>query len=154
VRRKQNIIITGPTGVGKSFLACALANKACREGFTVHFDRVTRLFQKLALARADGRYPKVIDAIAAKNILVIDDFALFRLTEDQRHDLLELTEDRYERGSLIITSQLPLEHWHEIVGEPTIADAILDRVVHNSHKLQLKGESKRTEKAANVQLAS
>lgn len=152
VRRKQNIIITGATGVGKSFLACALANKACRDGFTVHFDRVSRLFQKLSLARADGRYAKVLESIETKNILVIDDFGLFRLNEEQRQDLLELSEDRYSRGSLIITSQLPLEHWHEVIGDPTIADAILDRVVHNSHKLHLEGESKRKQKAGEVKL--
>lgn len=152
VRRKQNMIVTGATGVGKSFLACAVANKACRDGFTVHFDRASRLFQKLAIARADGRYSKVIETIAAKNILVIDDFGLFSLTEEQRHDLLELVEDRYQRSSLVITTQIPIDHWHEIVGDPTIADAILDRVVHNAHKINLKGESKRKEKAKDLQL--
>jgi DNA replication protein DnaC len=152
VRRKHNIIITGATGVGKSFLACALANKTCREGFTVHFDRAPRLFQKLAIARADGRYAKVIETIAAKNVLVIDDFGLFNLNEEQRQDLLELVEDRYGRSSLVVTTQMPIEHWHEIVGDPTIADAILDRVVHNAHKLNLKGESKRKEKAKDIQL--
>jgi DNA replication protein DnaC len=152
LRRKHNIIIGGATGVGKSFLACALANKACRDGFTVHFDRASRLFDKLALARADGRYGKVIETIAAKNLLVIDDFGLFNLSEEQRQDLLELVEDRYSRSSLLITSQIPIDHWHEIVGEATIADAILDRVVHNAHKLHLKGESKRKEKAKDLQL--
>jgi DNA replication protein DnaC len=152
LRRKHNIIITGPTGVGKSFLACALANKACREGFTAHFDRAPRLFQKLAIARADGRYAKVMETIAAKQLLVIDDFGLFALNEEQRQDLLELVEDRYSHGSLVITTQVPIEHWHEIVGDPTIADAVLDRVVHNAHKLHLKGESKRKEKAKDLQL--
>jgi DNA replication protein DnaC len=152
LRRKQNIIVNGATGVGKSFLACALANKACREGFSVHFDRASRLFECLAISRADGRYGKVMATIAAKNLLVIDDFGLFKLTEEQRQDLLEVIEDRYSRGSVIITSQIPVEHWHEIVGDPTIADAILDRVVHNAHKLHLKGESKRREKAEEMQL--
>lgn len=153
LRRKQNIIINGATGVGKSFLACALANKACREGFSVHFDRASRIFEGLAIAKADGRYGKVLATIAAKNLLVIDDFGLFQLTDDQRKDLLELIEDRYSRGSVIITSQLPVEHWHDIIGDPTIADAILDRVVHNSHRLNLKGESKRKEKSKELQLA-
>lgn len=142
-RRHQNIIIEGKTGVGKSFLACALAQKACRDGFTVYFDRASRLFQELAIARADGRYIKVLAALARKDVLVIDDFGLFGLSEEQRQDLLEIAEDRYSRGSLIVTSQLAPEHWHEVIGEPTVADAILDRVVHKAHKLKLKGPSRR-----------
>lgn len=152
VRRNQNIIIDGATGVGKSFVACALAQKACRDGFTVHFDRTSRLFQNLAIARADGRYTKVLSAIAGKDVLIIDDFGLFALSEEQRQDLLEIMEDRYKRKSTIFTSQIPFEHWHEIIGEPTIADAILDRVVHNSHKLHLKGDSRRKHNDKEVQL--
>lgn len=143
VRRSQNIIIDGATGVGKSFIACALAHKACRDGFTVHFERASRLFQSLSIARADGRYNKVLAAIASKDVLVVDDFGLFSLSEEQRQDLLEITEDRYKRRSTVFTSQIPHEHWHAIIGDPTIADAILDRVVHNSHKLHLKGDSRR-----------
>jgi len=153
IRRFQNIIIVGSTGVGKSFLACALAQKACRDGFTVHTDRASRLFQELSIAKADGRYPKLVANIARKDVLVIDDFGLFALTDEQRQDLLELCEDRYSQRSTIITSQIPVEHWHEIIGEPTIADAVLDRLVHNAHKLNLKGESKRRAKATEMQLA-
>lgn len=152
IRRHQNIIIHGATGVGKSYLACALSQKACRDGFSVHFDRASRLFQELSIARADGRYTKYLASIARKNVLVIDDFGLFSLDTEQRQDLLELIEDRYSHSSTIITTQLPIEHWHEIIGEPTIADAILDRVVHNSHKLHLKGESKRKDKAQALEL--
>lgn len=151
-RRRQNILILGPTGVGKSFLASALGQKACRDGLTVHFDRASRLFQQLSIARADGRYQKVLSAIAAKDILVIDDFGLFSLTDEQRQDLMELVDDRFSTRSTVITSQLPIEHWHEIIGEPTVADAILDRVVHNSYKLQLRGESRRKEKGKEVKL--
>lgn len=152
ILRKQNVIIIGPTGVGKSHLACALAEKACRDGLSVHFDRVSRMFQELAVARADGTYTKRLDAMARKDLLVIDDFGLFPLTEEQRQDLLEIVEDRYAQHSMLITTQLPIDHWHEVIGEPTIADAILDRVVHNSHKLRLKGESRRKDKANEMQL--
>lgn len=152
VRRNQNIIIDGATGVGKSFVACALAQKACRDGYTVHFDRTSRLFQNLSIARADGRYTKVLAAIAGKDVLVIYDFGLFQLSEEQRQDLLEIMEDRYKRKSTIFTSQIPVDHWHEIIGDPTIADAILDRVVHNSHKIRLKGESRRKSNDKEMQL--
>ena len=152
IAKKQNIIIMGPTGVGKSHLACALAEKACRDGYTVHFDKASRMFQELAVARADGTYTKRLEAIARKDLLVVDDFGLFPLTEEQRQDLLEITDDRYSNRSTMITTQLPIDHWHEVIGEPTIADAILDRVVHNSHKLRLKGESRRKDKTAGMQL--
>ena len=152
IRRHQNIIILGATGVGKSFLAAGLAQKACRDGFSVHFDRASRLFQQLSIARADGRYSKILATIAGKDLLVIDDFGLFPLTNEQRQDLMELVDDRYSHRSTMITSQLPILHWHEIIGDPTIADAILDRVVHNSYKLQLKGESKRKDKEKELQL--
>lgn len=153
VRRNQNIIIEGKTGVGKSFLACALAQKACRDGFSVHFDRASRLFQELAIARADGRYMKVLSNIASKNVLVIDDFGLFSLSEEQRQDFLEIVEDRCSEGSLVITSQLSTDHWHEVIGEPTVADAILDRVVHKAHKLKLKGPSRRKDAENNLPAA-
>ncbi len=153
IRRGQNIIIDGPTGVGKSHLASALAHKACRDGFSVHFDRAPRLFQKLAIARADGSYAKTLTTIARKHLLVIDDFGLFPLDAEQRQDLLEIIEDRSASLSTIITSQFEVDHWHQIIGEPTIADAILDRVVHNSHKLHLTGPSRRKEKAAQMKLA-
>jgi DNA replication protein DnaC len=153
VLRKQNVLLTGPTGVGKSYLACALAHKACREGFSAFFIRTSHLFQELAIARADGRYAAVLSSYARKEVLIIDDFGLFPLSEEQRQDLLEILDDRYQKSSTIITSQFLHEHWHQIIGDPTIADAILDRVVHNSYKLQLKGESRRKpQKGESLQL--
>lgn len=146
VASKQNVLITGPTGAGKTYLACALANKACRLGFSVLYFRAPILFQDLAVAKADGRYRRMLTSMAKRKLIVIDDFALSPLTDEQRRDLLELTEQRYESSSTIIASQLPLEHWHEIIGEPTIADAILDRVIHNAHLISLKGESMRKKK--------
>lgn len=146
VQAHQNILIIGPTGVGKSYLACALTQKACRDGYTAVYDRAPRLFQDLSIAKADGRYGKVLVSLARKDILVIDDFALSPLNEEQRRDLLEVVEDRYEKHSTIIASQIPIEHWHETIGDPTFADAILDRLIHNAHKLILKGESMRKSK--------
>jgi DNA replication protein DnaC len=146
LRRHRNVLITGFTGTGKTYLSCALAQKACREGFSVVFKRSSALFEELALAKADGRYGKLLLGISRMDLLVIDDFALAPLTAEQSRDLLEIVEDRYDRRSTIISSQVPLDHWHGIIGEPTIADAILDRLVHNAHKIKLKGESKRKEK--------
>jgi DNA replication protein DnaC len=148
IRSHQNILIIGKTGSGKTYLACALAHKACREGFTAFYQRATRMFEELGLARGDGRYPKVLSALFKKDVLLIDDLGLNTLTPENRHDLLEIVEERYERKSTIITSQLPVENWHEIIGEPTIADAILDRIVHNAHRINLKGGSMRKERAA------
>jgi DNA replication protein DnaC len=147
VQSHQNILIIGPTGVGKSYLACALAQKACRDGYTAVYDRAPRLFQDLTVAKADGRYGKVLVSLAKKNVLVIDDFALSPLNDEQRRDLLELVEDRYEKRSTILASQIPIEHWHETIGDPTFADAILDRLIHNAHKLILKGDSMRKSKS-------
>lgn len=154
VRLHQNVIISGATGVGKSYLACALAHKACRDGFTVIYQRISRLLEDLVIAKADGRYNSVLSGIKDKDVLVLDDFGLAPLTAENRRDLLEILEDRYDKGSTVITSQLPVEHWHEAIGDPTIADAILDRVVHNSHKIHLKGESRRKTKAKDLQLVS
>jgi DNA replication protein DnaC len=139
-------LVTGPTGVGKSYIACALAQKACREGHSTLYQRASRLFHDLAVAKATGRYNKFLNLISKKQVLVIDDFALETLNDEQRRDLLEIADDRYEKTSTIIVSQLPVDHWHDTIGDPTIADAILDRVVHNSHKLILKGESIRKSK--------
>jgi DNA replication protein DnaC len=154
VRLNQNVIVNGATGVGKSYLACALAHKACRDGFTAQYERVGRLLEDLVLAKADGTYNERLGKMKEKNVLILDDFGLAPLTAENRRDLLEVLEDRYDKSSTIITSQLPVEHWHEVIGDPTIADAILDRVVHNSHKIHLKGESRRKTKAKDLQLVS
>ena len=143
IREHHNVIITGPTGVGKSYLACALAHKACREGFRVLYLRAPRLFDDLALAKADGRYRRVLAAYARLDLFVIDDWGLASLTEEQRRDVLEILEDRHDLRSTLIASQLPIEKWHKVIGDPTLGDAILDRLVHNAHKLTLKGDSLR-----------
>jgi len=143
IREHHNVIITGPTGVGKSYLACALAHKACREGFRVLYLRAPRLFDDLALAKADGRYRRVLAAYARLDLLVIDDWGLVNLTEEQRRDILEILEDRHGLRSTLMASQLPIEKWHKVIGDPTLGDAILDRLVHNAHKLTLKGDSLR-----------
>ena len=143
IRKHNNLIITGPTGVGKSYLACAFAEKACREGFSALYLRMTKLFEDLSLAKGDGRYLKLLTSYAKTDLLVLDDYGLLELNQEQRHDLLEILEDRHGLKSTLVTSQLPVEHWHERIGNPTMADAILDRLVHSAHKIQLKGESMR-----------
>lgn len=143
IREHHNVIITGPTGVGKSYLACALAHKACREGFRALYLRAPRLFDDLALAKADGRYRRVLAAYARLDLFVIDDWGLASLTEEQRRDVLEILEDRHDLRSTLVASQLPIEKWHKVIGDPTLGDAILDRLVHNAHKLTLKGDSLR-----------
>jgi DNA replication protein DnaC len=143
IHEHHNVIITGPTGVGKSYLACALAHKACREGFRALYLRAPRLFDELALAKADGRYRKILAAYARIDLLVIDDWGLAKFTEEQRRDVLEILEDRHDLRSTVIASQLPIDKWHKIIGDPTLGDAILDRLVHSAHMLSLKGESLR-----------
>jgi len=147
VRHSQHLVISGPTGVGKSWLACALGQKACREGFSVVYRRAPRLFGELSTARGEGRLPRVLAALERTRLLIVDDWGPEPLTAEQRRDLLEIVEDRYEKGSLLITSQVPVARWHELVGDPTIGDAILDRVVHRAHRIELKGPSLRKRQA-------
>jgi DNA replication protein DnaC len=140
------VIVTGPTGTGKSYLSCALAHQACRKGHRVFYRRVPRLFDELRLARADGTYPRLLTRIAKVDVLVLDDFAIGPLTEDARRDLLEILEDRYNLRATIITSQLKHERWHDFLADPTVADAICDRVLHGAHKIALAGPSRRKPK--------
>jgi len=140
---RQNVILIGPTGVGKTFVACALGNSACRAGISTWYTRLPRLLQELAIARADGSYGKLLTWLSRISVLIIDDWGLAPLADRERRDLLEVLEDRHEVSSTIISSQLPIEQWHEIIANPTVADAVCDRLLHNSHKLILKGESMR-----------
>jgi DNA replication protein DnaC len=142
-----NILITGPTGVGKTWLACALAHKACREGYTVQYLRLARLLRDLMIAKGDGRYPKLLANLAKVDVLLLDDWGLMKMNAENRRDLLEVLEDRHGRRSTIATSQLPIEEWHAVIGDPTLADAILDRLVHNAYKINLRGESMRKRQA-------
>jgi DNA replication protein DnaC len=143
VREHQNLFLIGPTGIGKSFLGCALAEKACRDGFTALYTRATQLFRALALARADGSLRTLLARLARLDVLLVDDWAMAPLTAAERRDFLEICEDRYQMRSLILTSQLPVAKWHEQIGDPTLADSILDRLVHNAHRLEMRGESMR-----------
>jgi DNA replication protein DnaC len=146
IRRHLNIMITGPTGVGKTWIACALAQKACREGYRALYLRLPKLLQELPIAKGDGTYIKLLARLAKIDVLILDDWGLSKLMAEQRRDLLEILEDRYDSRSTIVTSQLPLDKWHDIIGDPTLADAILDRLVHNAYKVNLKGESMRKRK--------
>lgn len=143
VREHLNVLITGPTGVGKTWIACALAHSACRHAHSALYLRLPRLLTELAISRADGRYPKLLASLAKTEVLVIDDFGLAKLSAENRRDLLEIIEDRHAVRSTIVTSQLPVAKWHAVVGDPTLADAILDRLVHSAYHLNLKGESMR-----------
>jgi DNA replication protein DnaC len=154
IRASQHLVIGGPTGVGKSWLACALGHKACREGFSVLYRRAPRLFAELATARGEGRLSRLMATLERTRLLVIDDWGPDPLTAEQRRDLLEIVDDRYEKGSLLITSQIPISRWHEVIGDHTIGDAILDRVIHRAHRLELKGPSLRKRHAVETSTAA
>ncbi len=148
VKSHQNILVTGPTGAGKSYLACALAQKACRDGHTVLYQRLPRLLQDISVARHDGRYQKLMSHVAKCEVLVLDDLLISPLSREEQKELLEIVEERYDRKATVVTSQLPVKAWHDAMQDPTLADAILDRLVHNAHKVDLKGESMRRGKTA------
>ncbi len=143
VREHHNILMTGPTGIGKTWLACAWGQQACRQGYSVLYLRLPRLLQEMPTAKGDGRYAKVMMALAKTDLIILDDWGLVQFDDASRHDVLELLEDRHGRRATIVTSQFPVAHWHEAIGDPTLADAILDRLVHNAYKLSLKGDSMR-----------
>jgi len=143
VRQHQVVLLVGATGTGKTFVACALGHSACRQGLRVRYARLPRLLQELALARADGSYGKLLTTLAKTDLLILDDWGLAPLGDLERRDLLEVLEDRYGRRATLVTSQLPVEHWHDLIGDPTFGDAILDRLVHGAHRITLKGPSMR-----------
>jgi DNA replication protein DnaC len=146
IQEQHNVVITGPTGVGKTYIACALAQQACRKGYRALYRRVPRIFDEILLARADGTYPRWLAKVARFDVLVLDDWGLVPLAESERRDLLEIMEDRYGNRSTILTSQMPVAQWHDQVGDPTIADAFCDRLLHNAHRIELHGPSRRQEK--------
>lgn len=145
VEQHHNVVITGPTGVGKTYLACALAQQACRKGYRALYRRLPRLFDELTLARADGTYPRLLARIARIDVLVLDDWGLAPLADVERRDLLEIIEDRHGHRATVLTSQLPVAKWHDHLGDPTVADALCDRLLHNAHRLVLQGPSRRKE---------
>jgi DNA replication protein DnaC len=141
VRLHHNVFFTGPTGIGKTWLGCALAHKACRDGFLALHKRIAELFRELSVARADGSFGQFLMKLARIDVLVLDDFAMAPLKDQERRDFLEICDDRYQRRSTILTSQVPVKHWHEQIGEPTLADSIMDRLIHNAYRIELDGES-------------
>lgn len=150
IAEHRNLLVTGPCGVGKSWLSCALAQKACRDGYTVLYARVPRLFADLELAHGDGRFARLFRTLVKTDLLILDDWGPDRLSASGRRDLMEIVEDRHGRGSILITSQIPVSSWHDVIGEPTLGDAILDRVIHNAYRLELDGPSMRKIKASDM----
>ena len=151
VERHENLFLVGPTGVGKSYIACALAHKACRDGYLVLYTRASALFRDLALARADGSLRNLLARLGRVDVLVIDDWAMAPMAESERRDFWEICEERYQTRSTVLTSQLPVSQWHEQIGDPTMADGILDRLVHNAHRIEMRGESMRKTKTAGTE---
>lgn len=143
IRQQQNLVITGPTGTGKTWLACALGNQACRQGLSVRYTRLPRLVEQLRIAHGDGAYPRLMHQLAKIDLLILDDWGMQKLQPAQRQDLMEVIEDRYANRATLIASQLPVNQWHDYLGDATLADAILDRLLHNAHRLELSGESMR-----------
>ena len=154
VHEGLNLIINGATGVGKTWIACALAQKACREGYSVLYLRLPRLFEDLGLAHGDGRFSKLMAGFAQTDLIILDDWGLAKFTAEQHRDLLELLDDRHGNRSTLVTSQVPVDHWHDVIGDPTLGDAILDRLVHNAYRINLKGESMRKRHAKLTSTAS
>ncbi len=143
IKNAHNLIITGPTGVGKTYLACAMGNRACRMGYNAFYIRIPKLFQDLAIARGDGSYPKIMKKLTKAKLLIIDDLGLTPMSAPERRDLLEVIEDRHGLAATVVAAQVPIDLWHENIRDPTIADAIMDRLIHNAYKIKLKGESMR-----------
>ena len=148
VKNHEHIFVLGPTGVGKSYVASALAQKACRDGYAVYYTRAAALFRELNLARADGSLRQLLRRLNRIDVLVVDDWAMASMTEPERRDFWEIAEDRYQTRSIVLTSQLPVSRWHEQIGDPTLADSILDRLVHNAHRIEMRGESMRKHRGA------
>jgi len=148
ITANRNVLISGPTGVGKSYIACALGNAAARAGYTVLYMRAPRLFETLQQSRGDGSHLKALARLARVQLLIIDDFLLTQLSDIERRDLLEVVEDRYQAGATIIASQCPIQDWHPNIGDPTLADAICDRLLHNAYKIEMRGDSMRTKRSA------
>ena len=144
----NNVLVLGPTGVGKSFVACALGNQAAREGHSVRYQRLSRLLDELAIGRAEGRYARLLTRLSKINLLIIDDWLMAKLTADQRRDLMEVIDDRHQRSSTLLATQIPVGRWHDQIGDPTYADAILDRLIHNAYRIELRGTSMRQKLSA------